>query len=64
MTYTIEILDKHALILLRELEQMHVIRISPQQEKKESKASPKKEFKATKIDTRSFNFNREEANER
>jgi|GEM_PF-2512895 len=34
MTFTTEILDKHALVLLRELEQMHVIRISPQSQKK------------------------------
>ena len=64
MIFTIEILDKHALALLRELEQMRVIRMLPKQEKSGPTATPKKEFKATSLDTRGFKFNREDANER
>ena len=60
MTFTVEVLDNHALNVLLELEQMHVIRLSRQQ----TKSVKKKEFKATQLDTRGFKFNREEANER
>ncbi len=64
MTFTVEILDKHALNVLRELEQMRVIRLLHQQAKPAIAATGKKEFKATRLDTRGFKFNREEANER
>ena len=64
MTFTVEILDNHALNVLRELEQMHVIRLSRQQVKSSVTTTGKKEFKATRLDTRGFKFNREEANER
>lgn len=64
MIFTVEILDNHALNVLRELEQMRVIRLSRQQEKPVIKTAKKKEFKATRLDTRGFKFNREEANER
>ena len=64
MTFTVEILDSHALNVLRELEKMHVIRLSRQQVKPSVTAAGKKEFNATRIDTRGFKFNREEANER
>jgi hypothetical protein len=64
MTITVEILDNHALNVLRELEQMRVIRLLPQQTKSVTVTRKKKEFKATRLDTRGFKFNREEANER
>lgn len=64
MTFTVEILDNHALNVLRELEQMHVIRLLHQQAKPPATTAKKKEFKATRLDTRGFKFNREEANER
>ena len=64
MTYTVEILDDHALNLLRELEQMKVIRLSAQNKKEQKSTARKKEFKAIGLDTRGFKFNREEANER
>lgn len=64
MTVTVEILDQHALNLLRELERMHVIRLSSTQAKPVRAKASKKEFKAIHIDTRGFKFNREEANER
>jgi hypothetical protein len=64
MTFTVEVLDNHALNVLLELEQMHVIRLSRQQTKPSAGPVKKKEFKATRLDTRGFKFNREEANER
>lgn len=64
MTFTVEILDNHALNVLRELEQMRVIRLSRQQTKPFATTAQTKEFKATQIDTRDFKFNRDEANER
>ena len=66
MTYTVEILDDHALNLLRELEQMKVIRLSAQHQKEQQSTATtrKKEFKAIRLDTQGFKFNREEANER
>lgn len=64
MTYTVEILDSHALNLLRELEQMKVIRLSSQNKKEQKLTARKKEFKTIHLDTRGFKFNREEANER
>ena len=63
MTFTIEILDEHVLNLFKALEEMQVIRISPQRTKTGTKTPQKKEFKATKLDTRGFKFNQEEANE-
>lgn len=64
MIFTIEILDKHAIVFLRELEKLKIIRISSKQEKNANNRAVKKEFKATRLDTRGFKFNREEANER
>lgn len=61
MTFTVEILDNHAQNVLRELEQMRVIRLSRQQAKPAVTATKKKEFKTTRLDTRGFKFNREEA---
>ena len=63
MTFTVEILNEHAINLLRELEQMQVIRLYQINGGSRSK-SKKKEFKAIKLDTTGFRFNREEANER
>jgi hypothetical protein len=60
MTVTIEILNDTALGFLKNLEQLHVIRMI----KPESKKLTKKKFVATSIDTRGFKFNRDEANER
>jgi hypothetical protein len=64
MTFTIEVFDNHALNLLRELEKMNIIRLIQQGEKQSATKPLKKEFKAIKLDTRGFKFNREEANER
>ena len=64
MTFTVEILDNHALNVLRELEQMRVLRLLQHQPKPSAAKTRKKEFKATRLDTRGFKFNREEANER
>ena len=64
MIYTVEILDNHALNLLRELEQMKLIRLSARNGKEQKLIAKKKEFKAIRLDTRGFKFNREEANER
>jgi hypothetical protein len=65
MIYTVELLDNHALNLLRELEHLKIIRLLPAKEKKAEQDKPVlKEFKATRLDTRGFKFNREEANER
>lgn len=64
MTFTVEILDNHALNVLRELERMRVIRLSRQQTKPSATTAGKKVFNATRIDTRGFKFDREKANER
>ncbi len=64
MTYTVEILNEHALNFLRALEEMKVIRLSAQNGKEQKSIAKKKEFKAIRLDTRGFKFNREEANER
>lgn len=64
MTITVEILDQHALNLLRELERMHAIRLFGAQPKRPHIKALKKEFNAVRLDTRGFKFNREEANER
>jgi hypothetical protein len=66
MTYTIELLNEHALRLLRELESMRIIRfISRESSSIEHKPTPpQKKFNAISIDTLGYNFNREEANER
>ena len=63
MIFTIEIFDHKVLNILRELEQMRTIRLIPQG-KQAIVVDRKKEFKAISLDTRSFKFNREEANER
>jgi hypothetical protein len=65
MTITIEVFDLHALNLLRELEQLKVIRFVPvaADESKQPMLEQKK-FTAISLDTRGFKFNREEANER
>ncbi|AEE53533.1 hypothetical protein [Haliscomenobacter hydrossis] len=65
MTITIEVFDLHALNLLRELEQLKVIRFVPQIEiDAEQPMLKQKEFKAISLDTQGFKFNRDEANER
>ena len=65
MTITIEVFDLHALNLLRELEQLKVIRLLSQTNNEPQAPLPDyKEFKAISIDTTNFKFNREEANER
>jgi hypothetical protein len=66
MTYTIELLNEHALRLLRELESMRIIRfISRESSSIERKLTPpQKKFNAISIDTLGYKFNREEANER
>jgi len=64
MTLTVEILNHHALMLLRQLEQMKAIRLVPYRGNGKVSVAPKKEFKAIRLDTRGFKFNREEANER
>jgi hypothetical protein len=64
MTITIEIIDNHALNLLKELEKLKIIRLIKQGDKEIAVAVQKKEFKAIQLDTRGFKFNREEANER
>jgi hypothetical protein len=57
MIYTVELLDNHALNLLRELEHLKIIRLLPTKEKKaEQDTSVLKEFKATRLDTRGFKF--------
>ncbi len=66
MTFTVEILNEHALNLLRELEEMRVIRLFYQRDQNAATTNggKKKEFKAIRLDTRGLKFNREEANER
>ncbi|AEE52816.1 hypothetical protein [Haliscomenobacter hydrossis] len=65
MTVTIEVFDLHALNLLRELEQLKVIRFVPITEDEPKRLVPEqKKFTAIRLDTRGFKFNREEANER
>ena len=65
MTVTIEVFDLHALNLLRELEQLKVIRFVPIIEEEPKQPMPEqKKFTAIRLDTRGFKFNREEANER
>lgn len=65
MTVTIEVFDLHALNLLRELEQLKVIRFVPITEEEPKQPMPEqKTFTAIRLDTRGFKFNREEANER
>ncbi len=63
MIFTIEIFDSKVLNILRELEQMRTIRLTPQG-KQSVVGIKKKEFKAISLDTRGFKFNRDEANER
>ncbi len=63
MTITVEILNEHAMNLLRELEQLKIIRLSQINTDGKLKLR-KKEFKAIQLDTRGFKFNREEANDR
>ena len=62
MTYTVEILNEHALNLLQELERLHIIRLKANGA--DQTTSKKKEFTAIRLNTRGFKFNREEANER
>jgi len=65
MTVTIEVFDLHTLNLLRELEQLKVIRFVPIVEEEPQQPLPEqKKFTAIRLDTRGFKFNREEANER
>ena len=64
MTITIEVFDNHALNLLKELEELKVIRLITGGDKKPKAEKGKKQFKAINLDTRGFKFNREEANER
>lgn len=67
MIYTIELLDDKALRLLRDLEQLKLIRLIRRENAGVSIPSdlkPKKRFNATSLDTRGFKFNREDANER
>jgi hypothetical protein len=65
MTITIEVFDLHALNLLRELEQLKVIRFVPVAADESKQPMPEqKKFTAISLDTRGFKFNREEANER
>lgn len=60
MTVTIEVFDLHALNLLRELEQLKVIRFVPITEEEPKQPMPEqKKFTAIRFDTRGFKFNRE-----
>lgn len=65
MTFTIEILHKQALELLRALESLQLIRLSKEKTTSADRESgPVRRFEAVSLDTRGFRFNREEANER
>ena len=67
MVYTIELLNDNALRLLRDLEQLNIIRFVRQEvllPMQRPSRNPKKAFEAIQIDTRGFKFNRDEANER
>jgi hypothetical protein len=67
MVLPVEILDTHAFNLLRELAQMRVIKLLNLpifQQQTAVMPKRKKEFKAIRLDTSRFKFNREEANER
>lgn len=65
MTITIEVFDLHALNLLRELEQLNVIRFVAQPNNETDPNLPEhREFSAISLDTKGYKFNREEANER
>lgn len=65
MIYTVEILNEHALNLLRELERLKIIRLRQVNNGSDVQTQARlKEFKAVQIDTQGFKFNRDEANER
>jgi len=65
MIITIEVFDLHALNLLRELEQLNVLRLVPVKEEVAKQSLPEQEkFTAISLDTLGFKFNRDEANER
>lgn len=68
MTITVELLNEKTLALLRDLEQLSLLRVLGTTAGSKNKAKPirktAKKFAAVQLDTRGFKFNREEANER
>ncbi len=63
-TVTLEILNDKALNLLRDLEQLQLLRFLKDSHKTAKSAKKKATFDAISIDTRGFKFDRDAANER
>ncbi|MFN4255224.1 MAG: hypothetical protein ACK4Q5_09485 [Saprospiraceae bacterium] len=68
MTITVELLNEKTLALLRDLEQLSLLRVLSTNAGSKSKVRPvrraAKKFTAVQLDTHGFKFNRQEANER
>lgn len=63
-TVTLEILNEKAMNLLRDLEQLKLLRFRKDSQKSSKHAKKKVTFDAIAIDTTGFKFDRDEANER
>ena len=63
-TVTLEILNEKAMNLLRDLEQLKLLRFRKDSQRSSRQAKKKVTFDAVAIDTTGFKFDREEANER
>ena len=61
-TITLEVLNESALHILQEMEKLKIIRFG--KKKKENSFPKTTSFKAVSLNTESFRFNRDEANER
>ncbi|WP_257670916.1 hypothetical protein [Parapedobacter tibetensis] len=63
-TVTLEILNDKAMNLLRDLEQLKLLRFRKDPQQASKHAKKKVTFDAVAIDTTGFKFDRDEANER
>ncbi|SKB51914.1 hypothetical protein SAMN05660226_01843 [Parapedobacter luteus] len=63
-TVTLEILNDKAMSLLRDLEQLKLLRFRKDSQQATKQAKKKVTFDAVAIDTTGFKFDRDEANER
>ncbi len=63
-TVTLEILNDKALNLLRDLEQLKVLRVRKDSQKSTATTHKQVTFDAVAIDTTGYKFDRNEANER
>jgi len=63
-TVTLEILNEKAMNLLRDLEQLKLLRFRKDAQQASKHAKKKVTFDAVAIDTTGFKFDRDEANER